>query len=105
MKTGSLNELTVAVAVKKSKGSDSARNIALERQTRLIRNLIWLYLILWLIEGGLRRWFLPGLASPLLLVRDPVVIAIYFLAVANNLFPTNGFIIWGAILAGLTFTN
>jgi hypothetical protein len=71
----------------------------------LIRNLIWLYIVLWLIEGGLRRWFMPGLATPLLLVRDPLAIAIYCLAVANNLFPVNGFIIWGALLALLSFVN
>jgi hypothetical protein len=75
------------------------------QQKRLIRNLIWLYLVLWLIEGGLRRWFLPGLASPLLLIRDPVVIAIYTLAVSNNLFPVNGFVVWGGLLALLSFIN
>src|ERR1035438_1801785 len=75
------------------------------RQTEGIRRLIWLYLILWLIEGGLRRWFLPGLATPLLLVRDPLVVAIYWLAWSKNLFPTNGFIITGVILAFLTFAS
>ncbi len=76
-----------------------------QRQTRLIRNLIWLYIILWLVEGGLRRWFLPGLASPLLLVRDPLVIAIYCISVSSGVFPVNGFVIWGALLASLSFLN
>jgi hypothetical protein len=71
----------------------------------LIRRLIWLYLILWLIEGGLRRWFLPGLATPLLLVRDPLVMLIYILAAGKNLFPKNGFVITGVVLAILTFIN
>jgi hypothetical protein len=71
----------------------------------LIRNLIWLYIILWLVEGGLRRWFLPGLASPLLLVRDPLVIAIYCISVSSGVFPVNGFVIWGALLASLSFLN
>src|SRR4030095_7710392 len=35
------------------------------------------------------KWILPGLANPLLVVRDPVVIAIYLIAVANGLFPKN----------------
>ena len=74
-------------------------------QTRLIRNLIWLYLILWLIEGGLRRWVLPGLASPLLLIRDPLVIVIYCLAASYNLFPANGFVVWGTFLGLLSFVN
>jgi hypothetical protein len=71
----------------------------------LLRRLIWLYLILWLIEGGLRRWFLPGLATPLLLVRDPVVVLIYVLAAARGVFPGNGFIIAGGVLAVLSFAN
>jgi hypothetical protein len=72
---------------------------------RLLRQAIWLYIILWLIEGGLRRWFLPGLASPLLLIRDPLAIGIYFLAASNGLFPMNGFITWGAILGALSVAN
>lgn len=76
-----------------------------EKPKRQIRNLIWVYIILWLVEGGLRRWFLPGLASPLLLVRDPLVIAIYWIAASNKLFPANGFMIWGAILAMVSLTN
>lgn len=74
-------------------------------RVRLIRRMIWLYAVLWLIEGGLRRWFLPSLASPLLLVRDPVVIAIYFLSASAGLFPANGFITWGAVLSILTIVN
>src|SRR5580658_8000736 len=76
-----------------------------EHGARLVRNLIWLYIILWLAEGGLRRWFLPGLAQPLLLIRDPVVIAIYYLAFSSKLFPSNFFISSGALLAILTFIN
>ena len=89
--------------------NDAVRSMPAEaivqRQMRLIRNLIWLYIILWLVEGGLRRWFLPGLASPLLLVRDPLVIAIYCVSVSSGLFPVNAFVVWGAMLALLSFLN
>lgn len=78
---------------------------AAEQQRGAIRNLIWLYILLWLVEGGLRRWFLPGLASPLLLIRDPLAIAIYYMAASNNLFPFNGFLTWGFLLGLLTFVN
>jgi len=84
---------------------DSGQALAFEEDVRLIRHLIWLYLVLWLIEGGLRRWFLPSLATPLLLVRDPVVVIIYFLAWSRNLFPTNGFILTGAVLAFLALAS
>ena len=93
-----------AVAVSDPADTNAAPEVD-SQQTRLIRNLIWLYLVLWLIEGGLRRWFLPGLASPLLLIRDPLVIAIYGLAIAANLFPVNGFILWGGLLAALSMIN
>lgn len=38
------------------------------------RKLIWLYLWLLIFEGALRKWILPGLQQPLLLVRDPIAI-------------------------------
>jgi hypothetical protein len=38
--------------------------------------LIQLYVILLVIEGALRKWLLPSLSDPLLLVRDPVAVAI-----------------------------
>jgi hypothetical protein len=38
--------------------------------------LIQLYVILLVIEGALRKWLLPSLSDPLLLVRDPVAIVI-----------------------------
>jgi len=88
-----------------TRSRSAAARKAAGQPRRLIRNLIWLYIILWLIEGGLRRWVLPGLASPLLMIRDPLVLAIYFVAVANNMFPTNGFVVWGALLAVLSFAN
>jgi hypothetical protein len=43
------------------------------RRKRL-RQLLWLYFWLLIFEGALRRWLLPGLSNPLLLVRDPVAL-------------------------------
>ena len=40
----------------------------------LYRNAVWIYIILLIVEGALRKWFLPSLATPLLVVRDPIVI-------------------------------
>jgi hypothetical protein len=47
-----------------------------EYDRRRLVLLVQLYLILLVIEGALRKWFLPSLSDPLLLVRDPVAIAI-----------------------------
>ncbi|HEY4284826.1 MAG TPA: hypothetical protein VGM62_17320, partial [Chthoniobacterales bacterium] len=50
------------------------------RAGRYIRYLIWLYFWLLLVEGALRKWLLPDLSNPLLVIRDPVALAIYALS-------------------------
>lgn len=52
-----------------------------------LKPLLWLYFLLLVLEGALRKWFLPGLAEPLLIVRDPVVLMIYALAFSSGVFP------------------
>ena len=71
----------------------------------LIRNLFVLYLVLWIFEGALRKWFLPGLSSALLLIRDPVVLAIYFLALRSRIFPWNAFTAGIFVLAGISYVG
>jgi hypothetical protein len=58
----------------------------------LTRRLIFLYCFLWIVEGSLRKWVLPGLSMPLLVVRDPVVLAIYFFAARAQVFPSNSWL-------------
>ncbi|MEO5720554.1 MAG: hypothetical protein ABIR71_03670 [Chthoniobacterales bacterium] len=60
---------------------------------RNIRRLIWLYFWLLFFEGALRKWVVPQLSNPLLIVRDPVVILIYILAIRARVFPTNGWMV------------
>ena len=64
-----------------------------------IKRLIWTYLFLLIFEGALRKWVLPSAANALLLIRDPVVLAAYFLAWRSGLFPRNAFISAAALLA------
>lgn len=54
-----------------------------------IKKLIWAYFFLLLFEGALRKWFLPGLSQGLLIIRDPIVIWIYYLCYAQRIFPQN----------------
>src|SRR4051812_19991793 len=49
---------------------------------------IWVYIFFLLFEGVLRKWVLPGLSGPLLVIRDPIVIAIYIVALSVRAFPT-----------------
>ena len=52
-----------------------------------LKAMIWLYFVLLLTEGALRKWFLPGFSDLLFVVRDPVVIIIYGLALQARVFP------------------
>ena len=67
-----------------------------------IRRLIWLYFLLLIYEGALRKWVVPGLANPLLIVRDPVVLLIYGLALSKGVFPSDSFVGW---IIGLGILN
>ena len=60
-----------------------------EKKLRRIRQLIWLYFWLLIFEGALRKWVVPQLSNPLLIVRDPVVLLIYFYAIRAHVFPRN----------------
>ncbi len=70
---------------------------------RNIRRLIWLYIFLLVIEGALRKWIVPQLSNPLLLARDPVLLAIYFLTWRARLWPWNRFVISLLIIGALSW--
>jgi hypothetical protein len=67
-----------------------------------LKRLIWLYWLLWLFEGALRKWIDPQLAAPLLLVRDPVAFLIIVRALQIGVWQVNG---WTAILGFLGTTS
>lgn len=74
-----------------------------ERLLRNIRRLIWLYFWLLIFEGALRKWVIPQLSNPLLIVRDPVVLLIYIYAIRARVFPRNGWITSLGIIGVLSF--
>ncbi|SOD91632.1 hypothetical protein SAMN06269250_3562 [Spirosoma fluviale] len=61
---------------------------------------IWLYFWLLLLEGALRKWVLPGLATPLLIVRDPIAIFLIIGAWRNGQLRINGYLL-GMVSIGL----
>jgi hypothetical protein len=65
------------------------REISQSHSLRSLKKGIWLYLILLLFEGALRKWFLPALSSPLLLIRDPIAIWLILSAFRKGLFTFN----------------
>ncbi len=74
-----------------------------EPSLRTLRRLIWVYFWLLLFEGALRKWVFPQLSGVLLIIRDPVVMVIYAVALRERVFPHSAFIWWTAILALLSF--
>ena len=72
-----------------------------------LRRLIWLYFWFLVLEGALRKWIVPSLSTPLLIVRDPLVILIYLQAIRCRRFPLNGpmlgcfFLLVGFVLLAL----
>lgn len=48
-------------------------------RTRIVA-AIWVYFLLVLFDGALRKWFLPSLSAPLLILRDPVALWILIAA-------------------------
>jgi hypothetical protein len=66
-----------------------------EKAKHRVRQLIWVYFWLLLIEGALRKWVVPQavFSNPLLVVRDPVALLIYFYAFRAGIFPRNWWIV------------
>lgn len=62
---------------------------------KYIKIAIWLYFLLWIFEGALRKWILPSLATPLLVVRDPIAIYIIYKAFNLKLNFTNLYVVFG----------
>jgi hypothetical protein len=90
----------------------AASNLAPAEQPgslRAVRISIWIYMALLVIEGALRKWTLPSLSDPLLVIRDPVVLATYYFAMRARIFPNNIWLLLLAIIglpsAGLTLVT
>ena len=62
-----------------------------------IKIAIWLYFLLWVFEGALRKWILPSLATPLLVVRDPIAIYLIVRAIYLNVKFVNPYVVFGLI--------
>ena len=62
-----------------------------------IKIAIWVYFLLWIFEGALRKWFLPSLATPLLVVRDPIAIYIIIRALYLNVKFLNPYVVFSVM--------
>jgi len=65
-------------------------------RSKTIRWIAWLivfYIFLLIVEGAFRKWIAPRFSDPILVIRDPVLIAIYILAWRARIFPRNAYVI------------
>ena len=65
-----------------------------EPSDSILKKAIWLYFIMWIFEGALRKWILPSLATPLLVIRDPIAIYIIYRAFNLKLNFTNSYVVF-----------
>jgi hypothetical protein len=69
---------------------------------RFTKWAIWLYIILLMFEGALRKWVVPSLSTPLLIIRDPVLFLIYGMAIISGIIPRTKFLL---VVAGLALAS
>lgn len=70
---------------------------------RPLKAAIAVYFWLLLLEGVLRKWVLPGFTDLLYVVRDPVVLVIYVLALRARVFPFRPAVLVLVFMALLSF--
>lgn len=79
------------------------RNITLlSRKYAFERTLVFLFLFFLIFEGALRKWFLPFLATPLVVVRDPIALLLVIQGVRHGFFKNNNYV-WACF--GLSFVS
>lgn len=70
---------------------------------KLLKQVIWAYFLLLIFEGALRKWFLPALATPLLIVRDPLAIWLLVATWKRGLLPANNYVTSIIVITALAF--
>src|SRR5215469_10047412 len=58
-----------------------------ERGRRQIVALVMAFYLLLIFEGALRKWLLTSWGQPLFFIRDPLVLAIYWIAWRHSFYP------------------
>ncbi|MGD0786526.1 MAG: hypothetical protein ABR898_00990, partial [Terracidiphilus sp.] len=67
----------------------------------MLKKLFWLYFLLLMFEGALRKWVLPQYSAPLLLIRDPVALLIIWEAYRTRRWPKRWSSVVGILTAGI----
>jgi len=68
-----------------------------------LKYIIWVYFVFLIFEGALRKWIVPGLATPLLIVRDPIAILLIYKATRLGVSWMNNYIRIAWLVTVLSF--
>jgi len=79
----------------------SAQSNRVTPRMPLLKKLFWLYFLLLMFEGALRKWVLPQYSAPLLLIRDPVALLIIWEAYRTRRWPKRWSSVVGILTAGI----
>ena len=64
----------------------------MNQEHKLLKLGVWVYFFLLIFEGALRKWFLPSLDAPLLIIRDPIALWIVLYSIYYGIFPKSIFV-------------
>ena len=62
---------------------------------------VWLYILLVIFEGALRKWVFPGLSDALLVIRDPIAIMVLLFARTKGYLSFNPYTFWMILMGCL----
>lgn len=65
---------------------------------------VWAYFLLLIFEGALRKWIFPGLATPLLIIRDPIALWLVISTLHRGVLKFNSFLV-GMVAIGFIGIN
>jgi len=74
--------------------------LKLQRRKRvdsMLGKLLWTYFILLIFEGSIRKWIVPSLSAPLLIVRDPISVCIVWESIRTHQWPKQWSVITGLL--------
>ncbi|WP_420238874.1 hypothetical protein ACOBR2_04560 [Telmatobacter bradus] len=62
-----------------------------------VKVLFWIYCLLLVFEGSLRKWVAPGLSAPLLVIRDPFGVLILWESIRSHRWPKQYSVLTGSL--------
>jgi hypothetical protein len=87
--------MTTVSWISRTAGAAETERGAAERDRQAAVRLVFFIYLLFLAEGMLRKWAFPQASAVLYFIRDPFVLALYWIAISRGLVQVQGaFLVW-----------